>query len=250
MRKLRIGGSIAGAVAIAVILLIVFLSGGKPKPAASTTPSSTPTATGSPIAGCTEPSPAPTPNGKQYSKPPKMTIDKTKIYLATFQTTCGVIKMRMDPKVAPASVNSFVFLAKQGFYDGTKIGRVQSESDFAIVQAGTQTGTISGGAGYFYKGETPSPTTAYTRGTVAMANSGSPASNGSQFFFVVHDWASLPKQYSVLGKTDDAISLASLDRMILAQGQPIEANPPGSLGLSPNPSIYILSVAVEELSPR
>src|SRR5439155_5604130 len=69
MRKLRIGGSMAGAGAIPVILLIVFLSGGKPKPAASTTPSSTPTATGSPIAGCTEPSPAPTPNGKQYSKP-------------------------------------------------------------------------------------------------------------------------------------------------------------------------------------
>src|ERR1051326_6293053 len=79
MRKLRIGLSIAGAVGLGVILLVVFLTGGKPvKPAAQRTPSPTPSA--SPIAGCTEPSPAPTPNGKQFSKPPKMTIDTKKVY--------------------------------------------------------------------------------------------------------------------------------------------------------------------------
>src|SRR5438552_2867113 len=142
MRKLRIGGSIAGAVAVAVVLLIVFLSGGKSKPTASNTPSSTPSATGSPIAGCTEPTPAPVPNGKQYSKPPKMTIDTKKVYLVTMQTSCGVVKIKLDPKLAPATVNNFVFLARAGFYDGTIFHRVQNiPGDYAIVQGGDPKGT-------------------------------------------------------------------------------------------------------------
>jgi peptidyl-prolyl cis-trans isomerase B (cyclophilin B) len=242
VRKFRIAGSVAAAVALTAVLLIVFLGGNK-----KVTPGAQPTASTTPgqlIPGCTQPSPPPTPNGKKFTKAPAMTIDTTKIYVATFDTSCGTVKMRMDPKQSPKTVNNFVFLARQGFYDGTTVGRVQSEASFAIIQAGTQTGTISGGVDYSYPGETPPASTQYLRGTVAMANSGAPSSNGSQFFFVVHDWKDLPKNYTVLGKVDDAASLGSLDKMILAKGADIQG---GGLGITPNPPIYILKVTIEEL---
>jgi len=244
VRKIRVGGSVAAAVAIGVVLLIVFLGGNKKvTPNAQPSDSSTP---GQPIAGCTVPSPAPTPNGKKFTKAPAMTIDTNKIYVATFETSCGTVKMQMDPKQSPKTVNSFVFLARQGFYDGTKVGRVQNEAGkFAIVQAGTQTGDISGGVDYSFTGEIPAKTFKYTRGTVAMAKpQGNPPQNGSQFFFVVKDWPDLDPEYTPLGKVDDAASLGSLDKMILAQGEPIQG---GGLGLTPNPPIYILKVTIEEL---
>jgi cyclophilin family peptidyl-prolyl cis-trans isomerase len=222
--------------------LIVFLGNNKKvTPTAEASNSATP---GQPIPGCTRPSPAPTPNGKQYPSAPKSTIDNNKIYVATFTTSCGTVKMTMDPKVSPATVNNFVFLARQGFYDGTKFHRVQNvPGDYAIVQGGDPKGDGTGGPGYAYKGETPASTTKYLRGVVAMANSGSVSTNGSQFFFVARDWPSLPASYTVLGKIDDATSLASIDRMILAKGPELQ----GGLGLSPNPPIYILKVTIEEL---
>jgi cyclophilin family peptidyl-prolyl cis-trans isomerase len=241
VRKMRVGGSVAAASAIAIVLLIVFLGGNKKvtpnaQPSSSTTP-------GQPIAGCTVPSPAPTPNGKQFPSAPKTSIDGTKIYVATFDTSCGTVKMTMDPKQSPATVNNFVFLARQGFYDGTKFHRVQNvPGDFAIVQGGDPKGDGTGGPGYKYNGETPTAGTKYLRGVVAMANSGSPSTNGSQFFFVARDWPSLPASYTVLGKIDDATSFATLDRMIQAKGPAL-----GQLGLTPDPPIYINKVTIEEL---
>jgi len=241
MRKLRIAASVAGAIALALVLFFVFKPG-KSKPAATTTPS--PSASASLIAGCTEPSPAPTPNGKHFPAPPASTIDKNKIYVATFTTSCGTVTMRMDPAVSPRTVNNFVFLARQGFYDGTIFHRVQNiPGDYAIVQGGDPKGDGTGNPGYSYAGETPAPATKYLRGVVAMANSGSPASNGSQFFFVVRDWPSLGPSYTVLGKVDDATSFASLERMILAQGPDLG----NGLGLRPDPPIYLLKVTIEEL---
>ena len=245
VRKLRVGGSIAAAAALAIVLLIVFLGGNDSKVSTSPTNSPTPSPTGSLIAGCTSPSVAPTPNGKQYPTPPAETIDKNKIYVATFSTTCGTVKMRMDPQQAPRTVNNFVFLARQGFYDGTFFHRVQNTpGDYAIVQGGDPKGDGTGGPGYEYQGETPAPTTKYLRGIVAMANSQGPSTNSSQFFFVVHDWPTLPANYSVLGKVDDATSLASLERMALAQGPDLGNN----LGTSPSPRIYILKVTIQELN--
>ena len=244
IRKLRVGGSIGATAALAIVLLIVFLGGNDKKLTTSPTPTPTPTPTGSLIAGCTSPGAAPTPNGKQFPTPPAETIDNNKIYVATFETTCGTVKVRMDPKESPRTVNNFVFLARQGFYDGTFFHRVENHpGDYAIVQGGDPKGDGTGGPGYSYAGETPAPTTKYLRGAVAMANSGSPASNGSQFFFVVHDWKALPASYTELGKVDDATSFASLERMVLAQGPPLA----GGLGTSPSPRIYILKVTIQEL---
>jgi len=243
VRKLRIGLSAAAAVGVAIVLLVVFLTNGKPvKPTAG--PTSSPSPTASPIAGCTEPSPVPTPNGKQFAKPPKMTIDKTKVYIATMQTSCGDIKIKLDPKLAPTTVNNFVFLANQHFFDGTVFHRVQNiPGDYAIVQGGDPQGTGSGGPGYKYKGETPPATAQYSRGVIAMANSGDPSSNGSQFFFVVHAWPALPKNYTIFGNVDDATSLAALDRMITAKGPDLGQG----LGLKPTPPIFILKVTVQVL---
>ncbi len=242
MRKLRMAASIAGAIALALILFFVFKPG-KSKPSASPTTSSSAT----PIAGCTQPTPVPTPNGKKFTKAPAMTIDTNKIYVATFETSCGTVKMRMDPKTAAASVNNFVFLARQGYFDGTTIPRVQNSPTFQIVQAGSQTGTISGGVDYKYPGETPAPGTKYTRGVVAMANSGGPSTNGSQFFFVLSpSTPGLDQQasFSIFGKVDDAASLTMLDRILTATGPAI---PGGSLGITPDPPIYIEKVTIEEL---
>jgi peptidyl-prolyl cis-trans isomerase B (cyclophilin B) len=243
MRKLRVGGSIAAAAALAVVLLIVFLGGNDTKPV--TTATNSPSVSGSPVPGCTVPNPAPTPNGKQFPAPPASTIDNNKIYVATFQTSCGTVKMRMDPRQSPRTVNNFVFLARQAFYDGTFFHRVQSTpGNFAIVQGGDPKGDGTGSPGYDYAGETPPPSTKYLRGVVAMANSGKPDSNGSQFFFVVRDWKDLPVNYTVLGKVDEANSLTTLDRMALAQGPPLD----GGLGTSPDPRIYILKVTIEEVN--
>jgi peptidyl-prolyl cis-trans isomerase B (cyclophilin B) len=251
---------VIGMVVLALLGTIVGLAafGGKKKSAA--TPSITPSQTVSPspsptpsylIPGCSKPSSA-KPNGKQFKKAPAMTIDKTKTYLVTMKTTCGTMTWKLDPKIAPATVNNIVFLVKQHFYDNTIFHRVQvvtaaeaaanpgGGGAFAIVQGGDPTGTGSGSPGYSYRGESPPKGEKYPRGTLAMANSGSLSTNGSQFFVVVHSWPSLPPQYSVFGSVTGAASFATLDRMLKAQGAPLGQG----LGVSPNPAIKIISAAV------
>jgi peptidylprolyl isomerase len=221
--------------------LFLVLRPGGTKPSAS--PTNSPTTTATP---CPGPTPAP-PKKLSYPSAPADSIDENKIYVATFDTSCGSFKIRMDPKVAPKTVNNFVFLARAGFYDGSRFHRIQNESDFAIVQGGDpEKGDGTGGPGYSYDGETPAPSAKYTRGTIAMANSGSPASNGSQFFVVVKDWAGLPPQYTIFGQViDESNSFIALDKMITAQGEPIQG---GQLGTTPNPPIFIIKVTIEELA--
>ena len=228
-----------GVVGLFVVVLIVAFAGGDKKPLASPSPSASPTTAATPVAGCTAPD-SKTAAGKQYKAAPKMSIDSSKIYTVTFTTTCGPLEMKLEPKLARATVNNFVFLAKDHFYDNVVFHRVQNESSFAIVQGGDPQGTGSGGPGYQYNGETPAPTTKYPRGTIAMANSGGPSSNGSQFFIVVHDWDGLPTNYTVFGHVTDPASLATLDRMITATGTPIQ----GGLGTTPDPAIKIVSATV------
>lgn len=242
MRKIRIWVSSLTAVGLALVLFFV-LRGDGTKPAASPTdsPTASPSIVATPCPGPTPPAPKPL----TFKSPPASTIDDDKVYVATLQTSCGDVKIQMDPKTAPKTVNNFVFLARQGYYDGTKFHRVQNETDFAIVQGGDQEGTGRGSPGYSYDGETPPPTAKYLRGTIAMANSGGPSSNGSQFFVVVKDWAGLPTNYTIFGKViDEANSFAALDKMITAQGAPIE----GGLGTTPEPPIYIIKVTIEELA--
>src|SRR5881275_565110 len=134
---------------------------------------------------------------KQYSSPPKMSIDIKKKYTATLETSKGRIVCELFPQDAPNTVNNFVFLSREGFYNGTKFHRVIA--DF-MVQGGDPEGTGRGGPGYKFKDElTPGKFKKHQRGSLSMANAG-PNTNGSQFFIthVATDW--LDGKHTVFGQ--------------------------------------------------
>lgn len=125
-----------------------------------------------------------------------MAIDPTKNYTATIETSRGTITLELFAKDAPNTVNNFVFLAREGFYDGTVFHRVIN--DF-MVQGGDPTGTGRGGPGYRFDCETRNNPNRHARGVISMANAG-PNTNGSQFFIthVPCDW--LDGKHTVFGK--------------------------------------------------
>lgn len=133
---------------------------------------------------------------KQYPAPPQMTIDPNKKYTATFDTSKGKIVCELFAKDAPMTVNNFVFLAREGFYSGTKFHRVIE--DF-MIQGGDPTGTGRGGPGYRFPDEVKNNLHKHQRGSLSMANAG-PNTNGSQFFIthVVTDW--LDGKHTVFGQ--------------------------------------------------
>ena len=116
-------------------------------------------------------------------------------------TNVGDIGLTLDRAGAPCTVNSFVSLAEQGYYDDTPCPRLGNQPGFAILQCGDPTGTGSGGPGYSFDDELSGDET-YNGGTIAMANAG-PDTNGSQFFFVFDD-SQFPPAYTVFGEIDEA----------------------------------------------
>ena len=133
---------------------------------------------------------------KQYTSAPAMSIDTNKTYVATFDTSKGKIVVDLFTKDAPKTVNNFVFLARDKFYDGTKFHRV---IDNFMVQGGDPEGTGRGGPGYKFSDELPRAGD-YQVGSVAMANAG-PNTNGSQFFIISgRDGVGLPPLYSLFGQ--------------------------------------------------
>jgi cyclophilin family peptidyl-prolyl cis-trans isomerase len=141
---------------------------------------------------------------KTYTAPPPMTINTNQHYTATIDTEKGTIVMDLDPALAPQTVNNFVFLAKDGFYDGLLWHRVVP--DF-VVQGGDPQGTGAGGPGYKFNDELP-PKGQYTAGCVAMANSG-PNTNGSQFFIcTADDTLKLSPLYNLFGYVKSGLDVA------------------------------------------
>lgn len=141
---------------------------------------------------------------KQYSAPPEMSIDTSKAYAATLETSRGKIVCELFPKDAPVTVNNFVFLAREGFYNGTKFHRVIE--DF-MVQGGDPTGSGRGGPGYRFNDELPAGKfRKHQRGSLSMANAG-PNTNGSQFFVthVVTDW--LDGKHTVFGQVKEGLDV-------------------------------------------
>jgi cyclophilin family peptidyl-prolyl cis-trans isomerase len=132
---------------------------------------------------------------KQWQNPPAMTVDPSKIYSATLHTNKGDITIDLLMSDAPKTVNNFVFLAREGFYDGAPFHRIIKSF---MIQGGDPTGTGRGGPGYRFADERVSRR--YERGIVAMANAG-PNTNGSQFF-ICHgrNAESLPPNYTIFGK--------------------------------------------------
>ena len=148
-----------------------------------------------------------------WSSAPPMTIDENAAYTADLTTSEGDIQIALDAKQAPKTVNNFVFLAKEGFYDGGTFHRVIP--DF-MIQGGDPEGTGMGGPGYTFQDELPKAGQ-YKIGSVAMANAG-PNTNGSQFFIIVgQQGVALPPNYSLFGQVTkgqdvaDAISAVPTD---------------------------------------
>jgi cyclophilin family peptidyl-prolyl cis-trans isomerase len=131
---------------------------------------------------------------KHYAQAPPMTIDASKTYTATIATPKGTITLSLDPKAAPVTVNNFVFLARDKFYDGLTFHRV--EPGF-VIQGGDPVGTGKGGPGYTILDE-PSGLK-HIDGALAMAKSSEPNSAGSQFYITLGAQPSLDGKYTVFG---------------------------------------------------
>lgn len=134
---------------------------------------------------------------------PDAQIDHAKLYRATIDTDRGRIVMELDPQLAPTTVNNFVGLARQGYYDGLTFHRVVPEF---VVQGGCPEGTGRGGPGYRFADEPVEGE--YTAGAVAMANAG-PDTNGSQFFICIEDCTKkLQKAYNLFGYVVEGMDVA------------------------------------------
>lgn len=172
---------------------------------------------------------------KQWSKPFDLQIDKTKNYTAELDTSHGTISVELYADDAPETVNNFVSLAKEGFYDGTPFHRIVKGF---VIQGGDPTGTGTGGPGYRFKDETV--TRDYEQGTLAMANAG-PNTNGSQFFVVLEDLRGrLPKLYTIFGKVTDG-----LDTVKAIAAVPTRMGPGGE-NSTPTEPVTLNSVTINE----
>ncbi len=165
---------------------------------------------------------------KQWKSAPEMAIDLSKRYAATLHTTKGDVTIDLLATEAPRTVNNFVFLAREGFYDGVPFHRVISGF---MIQTGDPTGTGTGGPGYRFADERVSRP--YARGTLAMANAG-PNTNGSQFFVMHADYA-LPPSYTIFGKLTSGLEVVDA----------IAAAPTGAND-RPRDPVSITSVSIDE----
>jgi len=138
---------------------------------------------------------------KQWRNPPAMQIDTGKTYRATVETTKGNIVLELYPRHAPKTVNNFVFLAKEGFYDGVTFHRVIENF---VIQGGDPAGTGRGGPGYSFEDEVKDNPLKHEKGVISMANAG-PNTNGSQFFITHSPQPHLNGRHTVFGKVVEGI---------------------------------------------
>ncbi len=155
--------------------------------------------------------------GKVPTDPPQVSV--------SMSTSQGNIGLQLDNAKAPCTVNSFASLAQQGYFNDTPCHRLTTSPTLSVLQCGDPTGQGTGGPGYGFDNEYPTDQypagdpsarnpVLYPRGTLAMANTGQPGSNGSQFFLVYRD-SQLPPQYTVFGVIDET-GLATLDKIAAA----------------------------------
>jgi peptidyl-prolyl cis-trans isomerase B (cyclophilin B) len=140
---------------------------------------------------------------QEWPAPPAMKIDVAKDYAVSIETNRGTIELTLHPQHAPQTVNNFVFLAEQGFYDGVKFHRVIA--DF-MIQTGDPTGTGRGGPGYRFADECKGNPLKHERGVISMANAG-PNTNGSQFFITHVPTPHLNGKHTVFGKVTKGLDV-------------------------------------------
>ncbi|MFA5785554.1 MAG: peptidylprolyl isomerase [Actinomycetota bacterium] len=204
-----------------------------PKPTVDPTPTSfvTPGAA-SKLVACGAKAPAISPK-PQFPYAPPAGVDASKTYDVTFDTSCGSFTVRLLPKEAPQAVSSFLFLVRQGFYDGLTFHRITQEGIF-VIQGGDPTGAGAGGPGYQFEDEVPKDRT-YKAGVLAMANAG-PDTNGSQFFVIAKD-STLAPSYTIFGEVT-----SGLDVVQKIQALPINGG--GSDG-APDKTVYVNKATVK-----
>jgi peptidyl-prolyl cis-trans isomerase B (cyclophilin B) len=170
-----------------------------------------------------------------FDAPQDQHISPDATVTATLSTSCGDIVIQLDQTVAPETVNSFVFLARQGFFDGTVFTRI---APGFVIQAGDPTATGSGGPGYVVPDEYPPAGFAYDRDVLAMANAG-PGTTGSQFFIALAS-TGLDPAYSPLGTVTGGDT--TLDTIAA-----VPVGPSTSLNEVSNPlqTVYIDSVTID-----
>ena len=176
-------------------------------------------------AGSTQPA---TGERMQYSAEPPTTIDQNKQYFATIKTEVGDIKLELYPKDAPRHVNSFVFLAREGFYDGVTFHRVIPGF---VAQAGDPTGTGSGGPGYNIPDEVNART--FEDGTLGMAKTAAPNSAGSQWFITYAPQPNLNGSYTVFGQ-------------LIAGRDVLDKIAPRDPSAAASPGTKIITIEIEE----
>ena len=178
---------------------------------------------------------------QQYDKPQQV-MEEGVDYAAIIHTSCGDIEIDLLEEKAPKTVNSFIFLSQEGFYDGLTFHRIVSNF---VIQGGDPEGNGQGGPGYIVPDEFPDKGNEYIFGTVAMANAG-PNSTGSQFFIVVHEGAK--------GETDEPVGLDPLYSLfgmateesfeVIKEISKVEVGPP--TGEAPVVPVYINSIEIVE----
>lgn len=235
-------GSIAFIAVTAIVIFALTRDTSKP-PVAATSASASPSIAATP-GTCHTPTPSDV-GKKTFPAAPCRTIDPNKSYTATVVTTKGTMKVELLAKAAPETVNSFVFLSRQKFYDGLGFHRVIPNfggPSVDMIQGGDPQGTGRGGPGYQFKNENGIPFD--KPGYLAMANSG-PNTNGSQFFFVNGPWSggnasgqcTVPAQgcYTVFGRV-----LSGLDVIHTIASTPRDAKD------KPQTPMLITSITITE----
>jgi peptidyl-prolyl cis-trans isomerase B (cyclophilin B) len=248
-RRRAVGlGLVAGAIAIGAAVAVLSALGDDGG-AVGASPTPTPTGASPSPTGTVEPGTAPdevacdarapasaTEPKPQFTAPPPLTIDQKATYTATLVTSCGEIRVRLLARSAPHTVNSFVFLARAGFFDGTFFHRLVDSID--VIQGGDPTGTGGGGPGYTLPDELQGDET-YGPGTVAMANAGA-NTGGSQFFVITgpdgHNLDGNPA-YTIFGRVISGLGVAREINALLPEGTDDGAPPV---------AVYIETVRIRE----
>lgn len=177
---------------------------------------------------------------KSWTAPPQMTLKKDKSYTATFETTEGNFTVALFTSTAPKTVNNFVFLSREGYYDNVVFHRIIKSF---MIQTGDPTGTGMGGPGYTIEDELKT-TQKYDPGIVAMANTGRPNSGGSQFFICTGPdcGASLNKNpnYSIFGQV-----VKGMDVVQKIASTPVKPGPSGEPSM-PTKEVKIKTIKIQE----
>ncbi|QHW34485.1 peptidylprolyl isomerase [Paenibacillus rhizovicinus] len=177
---------------------------------------------------------------KQWAEKPKMAIDTNKSYSAVFSTNKGDFTVELYAKDRPETVNSFVFLAKEKFYEGVKFHRIMQSF---MIQTGDPLGNGTGGPGYTIPDELDSKYT-YDEGVVAMANTGQPNSGGSQFFICTGPDAARSlnpnPNYTIFGKVSEG-----MDVVQAIAATPVEMSDRGEPSV-PTEDVIIKSITISE----